>query len=227
MLFTLTISILTQFGTIQVLENVFYTKVSRIRWLTGTITTCTCHISSKGLEKNEVIGPHHSSHEFILKDVSLVYSALFYGFFSNVSLFTFYHSFPHLKFLLEPTIYNQEALLEVAITELKQKSSINKCKEVVKNNFSTNKQAKQTLILWKNNYQRRHLTLRNVIKQVGCNEFNEHNWCTFSFLNFFCCRFFFFFKMLLIKVYILEWNFEVAATKNEIKLKFPTKQAHI
>ena len=89
---------------------------------------------------------------FILKDVSFVYSALFYDFFYNASIFAFYHSFPHLKFLLEPTIYNQEALLKVAITQLKQKSSTNKCKEVVKNNFITNKQAKQTLILWKNNY---------------------------------------------------------------------------
>ena len=105
----------------------------------------------KDQKKNEVIGPHHSSQVFILKDVSLVYSTIFYGFFSNVSLFSFYHSFPHLKFLLEPTIYNQEALLKVAITQLKQKSSTNKCKEVVKNNFITNKQAKQTLILWKNN----------------------------------------------------------------------------
>ena len=89
---------------------------------------------------------------FILKDVSHVYNALFYGSFSNVSLFVSYHSFRHLKFLLEPTIYNQEALLKAAITELEQKSSTNKCKEVVKNNFTANKQAKQTLILWKRNY---------------------------------------------------------------------------
>ena len=63
-------------------------------------------------------------------------SLYIYGFFSNVSLFAFYHFFPHLKFLLEPTIYNQEAILKVAIIELKQKSSTNKCKEVVKNNFT-------------------------------------------------------------------------------------------
>jgi len=50
-----------------------------------------------------------------------MYSALFYGFFSNVSLIVFYHSFPHLKFILEPTIYNQETLLKVAIAKLKQK----------------------------------------------------------------------------------------------------------
>ena len=75
---------------------------------------------------------------FILKDVPLVYSALFYDFFSNVSLFAFYHSFPHLKFILEPTIYDKnKTLLKVAITELKQNPSTNKCKEVVKNNFNT------------------------------------------------------------------------------------------
>ena len=34
--------------------------------------------------------------------------------------------------------------------------------------------------------------------------------------------------MLLIMEYIiLEWSFEVAATENEIELKFPTKQANI
>ena len=49
----------------------------------------------------------------------------------------------HIKFLLEPTIYNQEAILKVAIIELNQKSSTNKCKEVVKNNFTTNKQERQ------------------------------------------------------------------------------------
>jgi len=74
---------------------------------------------------------------------------------SFVTFFLMFHSLPFttpsLKFLLELTICNQEAFLKVAITELKQNFSTNKCKEVVKSNFTTNKQARQTLILWKNN----------------------------------------------------------------------------
>lgn len=71
-----------------------------------------------------------------------------------MTFFLMFHSLPFttpsLKFLLELTICNQEAFLKVAITELKQNFSTNKCK-VVKSNFTTNKQARQTLILWKNN----------------------------------------------------------------------------
>jgi len=59
---------------------------------------------------------------------------------------------------LNQTIYNQELLLSATIITVKNNN------EVVKNNFTTNKQVKQTL----NNDSRKHLILRNFIKQVGC-----------------------------------------------------------
>jgi len=65
---------------------------------------------------------------------------------------------------LNQTIYNQELLLSATIIGLKQNLTVKNSKEVVKNNFTTNKQAKHTL----NNDWGKHLTLRNFIKQVGC-----------------------------------------------------------
>jgi len=47
---------------------------------------------------------------------------------------------------LNQTIYNQESFLSATIIWLKQNLTVKNSKEVVKNNFTTNKQAKQTLI---------------------------------------------------------------------------------